>query len=232
MKQMLDTPLFQGLSSRIKDELFLMGSVRQWKRNDYLFLAGSPVKSIFYLLHGKIKEYYSDGFGDEFLRRIFYPENYISLHSVIDNEQNYSYNCMVVRSAECFILPAKPFHDLLRKEPELALKVATLLCREYENSCRKNCLCKKKQPVSRVAGYLLSKQGSPGNIKKGYCDKQCCKGQVDLRPIGLAASDVCLARETFSRALITLHEQNVVSSNRGVVDILDEETLKVICGIA
>ena len=237
-KSLLCSPLFSDLSHDLQNDLLAMGTICRWKRNEYLFMDGDTVESVYYLVSGKIKEYYCNGSGDEYLRRIFGPGCYISLHSVINKEQYHTYSCVAVQASDCLVLPGKPFFELLKREAKLSLKVAVLLSRDYENSCRKNCLCKKSQAIARVAGYLLSKQEPactyppPGVVPpRCHCNIKCCQNQVDLRPLELAASDICLARETFSRALLILQERNIVRNRRGVVDILEKDTLKVMCGI-
>jgi CRP-like cAMP-binding protein len=230
-ESLLNSPLFDGLSNNLQDEILSMGTLRRYQRHECLFVEDDPVEYIYYLISGTIKEYYSDGFGDDFLRRVFRPGCYVSLHSVVKQVQSYNYTCMAVQATHCFVLPGNPFHAILKREIELCLKVAVLLSGDYESSCRKNCLCKKTHAVSRVAGYLLSKQNLMCSSSEYHCNQKCQKGQVDLRPLELSACDVCLARESFSRALLMLQERGIVRSRRGVIDILDEDALKVICGI-
>lgn len=229
-ENLLNSPLFYDIAPDLQQRLLTMGTLYQWQRDDYLFMDGDLVESVYYLISGKMKEYYFDDCGDEFLRHIFVPGCYISLHVVVGRQQIYSYSCAAVQKSLCFVLPSKSFYNLLKQQSTLVLKVAALLSRDYENSCRKKCLCKKARAVSKVAGYLLS-QLQLMDCHSGFCQIKSGKDQVDLRPMGLAARDVCLVRETFSRALLTLQKQNIVRSRRGVVDILDQNALKHICGM-
>jgi len=231
-KNILGSPLLHGLSKDLQKDLLAMGTFRKWQRNEALFIDGDPVDYVYYLISGTIKEYYSDGFGDEFLRKIFNPGGYISLHSVVRQQQFYTYSCMAVMLSDCFVIKAENFIEILKQESELSLKIAIILSGEYENSCRKKCLCKKVKAVSKVAGYLLSKQNNGMCPNSGYqSNLTCCNRRIDLRPLELSACDVCLVRETFTRALTALQKQNIIRSWRGVVEILDEDALKEICGI-
>lgn len=231
-ENLLYSPLFFGLSRKLQHELLAMGTLCRWRRNDCLFMDGDTVESVYYLVSGKIKEYYCNGYGYEYLRRVFYPGCYVSLHSVVNQVQSYTYSCVAVRASRCFVLPGKPFHDLLKRKSELCLKAAVLISMDYENSCRKICLCKKARAASRVAGYLLRKYKPLCFCALRHCNiKHHQQGLIDLRPLELAASDVCLTRETFSRALLKLQGRDIIRCQRGVVEILDEDALKELCGI-
>ena len=228
---LINSSLVRGLPKDLQDELLVTGSSGKWEKGEHLFMEGSRVERFYYLFTGKVREYYFNGSGEEFLRRVVYPDNYISLHNIFNTTGIYTYCSEVLSPATAFSWPVDPFLDILRRNPELGLKVATVLSTTIERSCRHNCLCRKARGMQRVAGYLLSKQKSCCS-ESSYCsDAVDCCCMIDLKPIGLAAQDVCMARETFSRILASFQKSNIISTNRGVVTVLDNELLKEICGI-
>jgi CRP-like cAMP-binding protein len=227
---LLDSPLLANLDRAWQEELIGVGSINKWKRGDFLFMDGDPVDAIYYLLVGKVREYYCNSSGDEFLRRLAQPGCYISLHDVLNRKPHHTNTCMALTSITAFSWPATTFMHYLRRHPELGMAVAAMLSHSFELSCRRNCLCQKVGARSRIAGYLLSQFCVD-------CNQSCVRSgskhprQIDLRPLAHAAADINLARETFSRTLVMLHDEGIISCRRGMVVIHNVDALKNISGI-
>lgn len=225
------SPLFDGLSFDLQNELLINGKVKSFKKGETLFMDGFPVNAVYYLISGKVKEYFCNSNGDDCLRRIFIPGNYVSLHQIFMKVDEYTYSSEALNSVSCYVWRADYFIKLLQREPILAYQSARLLSDYMESSCRLNCICRKTQATSRVASYLLSKHNSRCNETRCHCHRNNTRRQVDIRPQSLSAHDICLARETFSRALSSLQENNLISLNNGIVELLNLEGLKEISGV-
>lgn len=222
-----DSPLLQGLSPELQEELVRAGTVRTLRRGEFLFMDGDPVQSVYYLLFGKLQEYYCGEAGEMCLRRILQPGSYISLHLFFTEQQTYTYTCEAVTGARYFFWTSRDLQEILMREPCLGVKAAGILSGYVEKICRLNCLCRKPQAVSRVAGFLLRvSRRTPESSAESAPPLP-----VDLRPLGLTASTICLARETLSRALSSLQEKEVIRIKNSTVDILDLDALKRISGI-
>jgi len=227
---LLRTPLLQNMAPEIQQQLQLMGSTRTLRKGEYLFLEGEAISSFHYLLTGRIKEYYSAGDGDQCLRRIALAGHYLSLHQLLSGRINYTYSAMAIASVRSWSWPTDLFLDLMHREPSLALQVARLLSENVELSCRHACLCRKTRALSKVAGYLLSKNRQMVQQRR-LMGGRGPKIRIDLRPVELAAAEICLARETFSRALSCLDERNLIRVEYGVVELVDEEGLRQISAV-
>ena len=101
-----------------------------------------------------------------------------------------------------------------------------------ERSCRHTCLCRKSQAVSRVAGYLLSRHRWLCCRRAAACPTGNVVATLNLRPMAITASELCLARETFSRALSQLQRQNLIRVAQGEVELIDIGALKQVSGVA
>jgi len=227
---LLVSPLLASLDPAWQDELIGYGSVKKWKRGDFLFIDGAPVNAIYYLLVGKAREYYCNSSGDEFLRHLAQPGCYISLHNVLNRDAHHTNTCMALTSISAFSWPVSVFMQYLRHHPELGLAIAATLSQSLESFCRRNCLCRKAGARGRIAGYLLSKLCIKCN-QPGDCSRNLDPHHIDLRPLIHAAEDINLARETFSRTLITFQDEGILSCRRGMVVIHDIEALKNLSGI-
>lgn len=227
---LLCSPLLAGLDADKQEELISLGSTRELKRGDFLFMDGDPVDSIYYLLTGKAREYYCNGSGEEFQRRLAHPGCYISLHNVLNREKRHTNSCMALTSVCAFSWQALAFVTYLRLHPDIGLAVATTLSRSFESSCRRNCLCQKAGARNRIAGYLLSKLCLQCEQPCG-CSREAHSHHIDLRPLTHAAEDINLARETFSRTLVSFQDEGIITCRRGMVVIHDVDALKNLSGI-
>ena len=226
---LMQSMLMTELPAELQEKLLSAGRICLWARGEQLFMDGFAIDHFYYIISGKVKEFYYNGGGDEYLRRLIYPGCYISLHSLFNEETVHSYSCESLVETEGIAWPADFFMDLLDASPQLGMRVARILSSNYERTCRNICLCKKKSARARVAGYLLSKLNPDCDYHK--CNLlHGCK-QVDLRPISIAAEDICLARETLTRNLAVLHKEGMIKQNRGLVTIVDKEALKAASGI-
>lgn len=227
---LLGSPLLANLDAARQEELITLGSIREWKRGDFLFMAGDPVNAIYYLLTGKAREYYCNGSGDEFQRCLAHPGCYLSLHNVLNREDRHTNSCMALTPVAAFAWPSSVFAAYLQRHPEIGLEVAITLSRSFESSCRRNCLCQKVGAKSRIAGYLLSKLCLQCEQPCG-CSREPHAHHIDLRPLTHAAEDINLARETFSRTLVSFQDEGIISCRRGMVVIHDVDALKNLSGI-
>lgn len=222
----LHSPLLQNLPSEIQNLLLRIGATRSLRRGEHLFGEGQELAAFYYVLAGRLKEYYPAGADDQCLRRVVLPGQYISLHLMLTEAPVHTYSTQAIGAARCFTWHFDEFRDIMRREPLVALQVSRVLAEHVEQFCRHACLCRKSRALAKVAGYLLSKYRhlslNPEDMVKGQ------KVQTDLRPFDLAAAEICTARETFSRALSCLQERRLIRVENGVVDILDVDGLKKI----
>lgn len=226
----LNSPLISGLPDGLQDELMQKGELKSYKRGGFLFMDEDPIDYVYYLMSGKAREYYITVDGSDCMRCLHAPGSYVSLHLVLSPEQLYSYSCEVLTGATFFVWRRADLQGILEQEPNLGCKMLKVLSTYVEDSCRKICLCRKNQAVSRVAGYLLSLDNR-NRVHFPCCLKRAANTKfANIKPLNFSANDVCLARETFSRALSLLQERNLIFIDQGDVNILDVEGLKKVSG--
>ena len=226
---LMSSSLLNDLDPHLRLKLLKMGGVRSLHKGEFLFMEGDKVTSIYCLLSGTLSEYYTSESGSACLRGIQSPGGCISLPMLFNSEPCHSYYCEALKPSVLFAWDIAEFRKLALQESALGLRVASVLSGYFENSCRLNCICRKPLASSRVAEYLLrrcecmSRQSSIS----GRCR---CAMQADLRPLGMAARDICLSRETLSKNLSALQKKNIIRMCNGVAEILDIEELKRISG--
>lgn len=230
--EILKTPLLNGLDRDLQEGLMEKAMIHQWRKGEFLFFDGESIDAMHYVLRGKAREYYCNAEGDECLRFLHQEGSHISLHHVCTELSQYTYSCEALTTLVCVSWLIEDLKSLQEQSVCLACRMAQLLSHGVEDSCRHICLCRKTQALSRVAGYLLSRKPlgtalSPLPLHLVSAKK----AQANLKPLCFSASDICLARETFSRALSSLQEQKLISVEQGTLQILDEDGLKRVSGI-
>lgn len=228
-KSLLSVQLFRGLEPEVEEMLLCRGNIVMLKKREHLFLAGNRVDYLYFLISGKLKEYYCDSGGSEFLRRIVLPQDIISVYCLCHPVKLHSSSCCALCRSTVFSLPLAEFEPLVQKNIRLCLNLAAVASRQSELTCRNNCLCRKRQAKARVAGYLLSKVQS--DLAGADSPLASHTAVVDLRPLSLSADEICLARETFSRILVEFERDDLVTNNRGFITIHDQHGLMSIAVI-
>nr|WP_321465092.1 Crp/Fnr family transcriptional regulator [uncultured Desulfobulbus sp.] len=229
-KGLLRSPLLRDLAPELRQSLSQMAILRTLRKGEYLFFDGEPIHHFHYLGSGRIKEYYPACDGEQCLRHIALPGHYLSLHQLLSGKPHYSYSAVAISASRCWSWPIDFFLDLMHREPTVSVQVVRLLSENVEHSCRHNCLCRKSRALAKVAGYLLSKSRMMTRQAR-LMGSMAPSVRIDLRPLELAAAEICLARETFSRALSCLDDRGLIQVVYGVVEILDEEGLKEISAV-
>ncbi len=226
--QLKFSSLMQGLPDDLQQKLAAKGEAAEFRKNDALFLDGTAADHVFCVLDGKVKEYYTNNAGEECLRRIITRGHMVSLHHVFSGDTIYTYSCQALGLASCYFWKTETIRTMMQQEPELTMKVAQLLSGYMEESCRLHCICRKPQACARVAAYLLSKN----NDKKEHgSGKRSRNMAIDISPLSLAARDICLARETFSRSLSRIQEMGYIRQNNGIIHLLNTDGLMELSGI-
>ena len=228
---LINSPLFENSCPALQNNLLENGFVRKRQKGEHLFMEGDEVDSMFFLLTGKAREYYPTSDGNDCQRQIFCPGKYISLHRIFSSCSIYSYSCEALSNTVSFCWKMGHLRRLVQQEPGFGCQVANILSNYIESSCRHNCLCRKTQALARVSGFLLSKYQaiSRNNLRISTGRNQTI--EIDLRPLAFSANDICLARETFSRALSSLQDRGLIRVKFGRIELLDIESLKRLSGI-
>nr|WP_320009490.1 Crp/Fnr family transcriptional regulator [uncultured Desulfobulbus sp.] len=195
---LLFSPLLLRLSPELQQELQAMATFRPLRRGEHLFFEGEPIRQFHYLLSGRIKEYYSTNEGEQCLRHIALPGHYLSLHQLLSKHINYSYSARAIAASHCWSWPINYFSDIMHREPTVSVQIILLLSENVEHSCRHTCLCRKSRALAKVAGYLLSKNRQLTRQAR-LMGRKTPSVLIDLRPLKLAADEICLARDFFPR---------------------------------
>lgn len=230
---LLHSVLLRYLGEELAAHIVQSGRCYKKSRDTFLFMEGDIHQHVFFILQGKIKEVYTTSGGDEILRAISEPGYFVALYPTLCLDRTCLSSGISLGEIEYIAWDCEAFATIIREHSELSLRIAILLGDYMESICRKVCLHRKPNSLCRVAGYILSKSmEQPGCPLMHFGDGANIRYQVNIAPIGLAATEVCLARETFSRAISKLQSHGAICNHSGQIQILDIEVLKDISGMS
>ena len=224
-KTLASSLLFQSLSDPQCQTLFGMGKTKQFKRKEVLYLADAPVTHFFFLLEGKIKEYYIGADGNESIIRVSHPYEYLGLPCLFLMDNNHTSYGEAVSTVEVIQFSVKPFVKILEQVPALTRNVLTLMSCRLECARRQRCFSQKMSAECRVANYLLNQ------TDKRFVQTctSCCRlthQAVNLQPLNLSAQEIGLARETFTRILSRLKQNGIIDLDHGKVQLLNRQVIE------
>jgi CRP-like cAMP-binding protein len=217
--------LFQGLGEERRRDLAALGKLRQFRRNEMLFMAKNRVDHFFFILSGKVKEYYIGEDGEEYVIRISRPGEYLGLPALFlpDGYHTSFAEAVCPLTAASFCVPS--FLSIAGHDPALNRNLLTLMSCRLECTRRQRCFDQKMTAMCRVANYLLDQ--TDGRFMETGCScKVCCCQRINLLPLNLSAREIGLARETLTRILSRLKQEGVIDLDRGHVQLLDRQALE------
>ena len=114
----------------------------------------------------------------------------------------------------CF-WPNEKIRSLLKEEEAFHKNLLQQMACQVEQEREMRTLSRCCKAETKVAAYLLHK------IKNAMNCQRCGAVHVDVRPVGMTAQELGIARETFTRSLQRLMSREGISYHRGVVKIAD-----------
>jgi CRP-like cAMP-binding protein len=211
-------PLFQDLPDDAFEDLLRDARVTAHPRGHLLFVRGDPVTRFFVLLEGWVKVFRDTADGEQVVVAVMRPGESFAQAAIFTGRAVFPASAEVVDDARVMEIPAGPFLDRLRRDPDMALKllgsISNRLVQLVEHIER---LQFNKTP-QRLAAFLIElaevKEG-PADIRLPY-DKSLVAARLGMKP------------ESLSRALAKLRAVGVDTEGQ-IVHVDDVATLRDYC---
>lgn len=194
-------PFFTGLADSELDSFVSAARVRDYKRQEQMVHQGDKADRLFVVLSGWVKLSRQTGEGDEAVIALF-TRGDVFAEAAIFNGTTYPYAAEAVEDARIVELPAALLREKAAKNPEILRRVMESMSREIRNQQMNNEHIALMSSAQRVGCLLLrlsaNMLGSGGTFTFPY-DKSLAAAQLGMKP------------ETFSRSLAQLKEAKVAS---------------------
>jgi CRP/FNR family transcriptional regulator, dissimilatory nitrate respiration regulator len=208
-------PLFGEMSAEHRRALQAISRPCRFRRGEVLFSEGEAAEGFHVVLEGKVRVFKSSLEGKEQTLHIWGPGEPVGEVAALRGDR-YPARAEALEACRTLFVPRAGLLDLVRGEPEFALRLLSLLALRLENFARLVENLTLKEVPERLAAYLLLVQKEQGGGKD--LELELTKAQV----AGLLGT----IPETLSRILARMAREELIrlEGTRGV-RILDESGL-------
>ena len=213
------TPVFSGLSDEELDELVPLVVKRRLRKDTVVFHEGDPGSAFYLVKTGRVKIYKSSAYGREQVLSILGDGQIFGDVPTFDGGP-YPATAATMTEAEIYLIRREDFQGILRRHPEIALKVIQVLGARLRQSLELIRDLSFKQVPHRLAGLLLRMAREHGEPTEAGT----------LIPLSLSRQDLAdiagTSRETVTRELKKMERAGLLKVNRRQIIILDHERLE------
>ena len=213
------TPVFSGLSDEELDELVPLVVKRRLRKDTVVFHEGDPGSAFYLVKTGRVKIYKSSAYGREQVLSILGDGQIFGDVPTFDGGP-YPATAATMTEAEIYLIRREDFQGILRRHPEIALKVIRVLGARLRQSMELIRDLSFKQVPHRLAGLLLKLSGEYG--------KETGAGLLIELPLSRQelADIVGTSRETVTRELKKMEKAGIIGLNRRRITVIDTKRLK------
>ena len=214
-------PIFADLESSDLELLEAVAARRTLGRGEHLFFEDDPSVGFFALESGLIKIYKIAPDGREQVLYFIGPGQTFAIASLF-GDGLYMANAEAVEPSKLWLIAKAPFLDLVRAEPELAVKLLAYLAQWMKRLLALVETLSLKNVEARLAEYILSRAQVEGRPTD---DGIVLSLDVEKKMI---AAHLGTISETLSRSLRKLKDRGLIREDGPLIFITDLEGLRKI----
>jgi CRP/FNR family transcriptional regulator len=212
-------PIFADLESSDLELLEAVAAPRTLGRGEHLFFEDDPSEGFFALESGFIKIYKIAPDGREQVPYFIGPGQTFAIASLF-GDGLYMANAEAVEPSKLWLIAKAPFLDLVRAEPELAVKLLAYFAQWMKRLLALVETLSLKNVEARLAEYILSRDQVEGRPTD---DGIVLSLDVEKKMI---AAHLGTISETLSRSLKKLKDRGLIREDGPLIIITDLEGLR------
>ena len=205
---------FDGLPEEKHRKLAEISVVKTYVKGQSLFEADVPAHGFFAPISGRVKVFRTSPSGKEQILHVFGLGEAFGEVPVFEGG-SYPAHAQAIEKCEALFFPRRDFENMIREDPDLAMKMMALLAQRLRILVNKIDDLSLKEAPARVAAYLLLLRASQ--------DSDTFK--LDL-PKGQIAFYLGTIQETLSRIFKRFSEEGLIELNGREITILDMNALQ------
>jgi len=212
---LLNTFLFHSFTKKELGLLDAAASLREADKGEEIFSEGTDASAFFVVVTGKVKIYKLSPEGKEHTLHIHGLGDLVAEAAIFDS-MVYPASCVALEKSTLVRISKEGILDLIRKYPELALKMMSGYSKRLRQFVAKIEELSLKDIKARLAGYLLANsriENSETVFRLNYSKKEI-------------SSLLGTIPETLSRALAFLKQKNLIIEENNRIIIPDTEKLR------
>ncbi len=208
------SPLMQGVSPAILREVADNGRLRLLKGRFGRVGQDELAERLFLIISGEMRMVHPAPDGQECIMGKVGAGDFFFLSSFITGHTCGGEMVSSGTTEICF-WPREKVRNLLTGEAVFQRNLLQHMACEVEQEREMRTLSRCCKADTKVAAYLLHK------IRNSLNNSSCHAAHIDVRPVGMTAQELGIARETFTRSLQRLIGRGGVSYQRGIVQVAD-----------
>lgn len=218
MLNLRDFALFENLDTEEITELESRSQTRIAEKGRLLYLPGDRSDAVYFLASGRIKISRLSDNGKEFILEIVEPGSFFGETGVLDEEPRETM-AEALEPSSFFVVPEVRFRLLLKRCPELLMKLAQLMGRRQKKLEKRLMDVVYKNAPQRLADLLLELSQN-----YGVPDRRGILLRIKLSQSALG-NLLGVSREIVNHTFSSLRRRGVITVAEGRVIIQDPEAL-------
>ena len=204
-------PLLAGCSSATLESIAAQTTVIRLEAGEYLFREETAARGFFIVQQGAIKLHRVTALGREQIIHIFRPHEMLAEETLV-SDAAYSASAQATESSQVLAVPKAGFVNLLRSDPELALRLLGALGQQFNLLVGRIDDLMLKDVQSRLAEWLLQHCPNPESREP----ERICLPETKR----LLAAELGTCSETFSRTLARMRAERLLAVDGKMVTVL------------
>ncbi len=213
-KTLCRSPLMQGVSETLLRDVADTGRLRLLKGRFGRIAQDELEERLFLIISGEMRMVHTAPDGQECIMGKVGAGDFFCLSAFITGH-SCSGEMVSSGTTEICFWPKEKVRTLLSGEVAFQQNLLQHMACEVEQEREMRTLSRCCKADTKVAAYLLHK------IKNSLNCSGCGAVHIDVRPVGMTAQELGIARETFTRSLQRLINREGISYQRGIVKVAD-----------
>ena len=212
------SPLFAGLPDVDIRKISSFSAVRNLRKHEYLFREGDPCGAFFVVQRGVINVHRVNAAGKVQVIHVFHPGDSFAEAALTTNE-GYPATARALTLSAVIVIPKTEFVELLRKRPELALRMLASMGRHLRTVVALLDDLTLKDAEARCIHWLLR-----------HCPESDESTAVEIlleHPKRIVAAELNITSETLSRTLARLRDKQLIRTTGKTIIVLNPRRLEI-----
>ena len=211
--------LFVGLPSADLAGIADLAVVKTLAKGDYLFHEGEPSHGFYVVQKGAINVHRVNASGKEQVIHVFRAGESFA-EAALATERGYPADARAVEPSQVLLIQKTGFVALLRKQPELALRMLGSMSGHLRVLVGQLEDLTLKDVETRLANWLVKRCPDPASTAPHVVELKGTKRVL--------AAELGTVSETFSRTLASFRERKLVAVKGGAITVLNPSALRAL----
>jgi CRP/FNR family transcriptional regulator len=211
--------LFAGISAQDLEKIAEVVIPRSLQKGEYLFRERDPGHGFYAVQSGAVNVHRVNAAGKEQIIHIFRPGETFA-EAALATEQGYPADARAVEPSHVLLIQKDGFLDLLRRQPELALRMLASMSSHLRVLVSQLEDLALKDVETRLANWLVKRCPNPKSPEPVTFELSITKRVL--------AAELGTVSETLSRTLAKLREQKLLSVSGKKITILSPPKLNAL----